>query len=112
MDDKRYDALPFLLALASLVTLASSFVLFILTFFESGFPLGKFGISVRDMSTIAWCLLFMGWIPGLALAIVSLVMLRHLRSWLEKVAPLVLSSLAIMAVLFWALFIYIVLPHR
>jgi hypothetical protein len=113
MKEKHYGALPFLLALASLVTLVSSFALFLLTSCESGFPLGEDDrVLVHGMTTIAQCLLLMGWIPGLALAVVSLVMLRRFRNWPVKIATIVLSSLTIMAVMFWALVIYTILPHR
>ena len=109
MNEKRYNALPFLLALASLATLSSSFILFILAFLESGFPLGEDeGILVDDMTTIAKYLFFMGWIPGLVLAIFSLVMLRHSQSLLRKISVWIFSALAIIASLLWAIWAIVV----
>jgi hypothetical protein len=99
MNEKRKSSLPFLLAMASLVLMATLFTLCLLFFAEGN-------------TDLAYFLLLAGWIPGLILAIVSFAMLNRLRSRLEKVATVFLCSLTILAIIIWALFIRIQIPPR
>jgi hypothetical protein len=104
MDEKRYSALPFLLALLAWVTLATSFALWLLFFSKHGLPIGEDrDILVHNMGTIALCLFCMGWTPGLALAVVSLIMLRRSQNLLQKIVVRILSPLAIIAAILWSI---------
>ena len=108
MDEHCHSALPFLLALAAWVTLGSFFALFLLTLLKSGFPFGEdVFIPIEEMWSLAGCLFLMGWLPGLALAVISLFTLRLSGALSVKILVWILSPLAIIAALLWILVVLV-----
>ena len=103
MTERRNNDLPFLLALTAWVTLATYFALFILALLQSGFPFGEdVFIPFEKMWSFAGCLFLTGWLPGLALAVISLFTLRLSRTLFVKILVWILSPLAIIAAFLWA----------
>jgi hypothetical protein len=104
MDDKRRGNLSLLLSLASLAASASFFVLFINALLEAGFPFSEVEFMPSEkMWSFSGRLFLMGWLPGLVLAVVSLMILRRSQGLHRIIPACIFSALTIIASVIWAL---------
>jgi hypothetical protein len=101
MNDKRYGILALILAV---VALAVSTLAYLLPF------LVKLGLIAAEENLFIWQiwvgpvnLYLWGWVLGLGLAVASLVLVRRSPKQLVKALVWIVSSLSIIATLFWAI---------
>jgi hypothetical protein len=105
MNERQYNTLPFLLALSAWAVLACALVKLLALYLS---PFYREGVR---MSALVGFIFFMGWIPVLILAVISLWILNSSQNMPLKVLTWLLSSIAIGASLLWALFaLYIFIP--
>ena len=103
MDDKRYVFLVFILSLSAVVISTSFFTIYYL---EKSGIISKGSIPFYFMSASCVGFVFWGWVIGLVTAVASMIMAHRVRDKIVKVIIWVLSSLAIISAMLWALLIF------
>jgi hypothetical protein len=102
MDDKRRGNLSLLLSLSSLASTAFFFILLIMALRKAKIPFSEIqSMPMEQMWSPAGSLFLMGWFPGFALAIVSLIFLRRSQGPTRLSVVWVFSGLVIIASLVW-----------
>jgi hypothetical protein len=102
MNERQYNTLPFLLALSAWAVIASALVKFLALYLS---PFYREGVR---LSVLAGCIFFMGWIPVLILAVISLRILNSSQNMPLKVLTWLLSSIAMGASLLWAVLAFFI----
>lgn len=100
MDENRYGVWVFILAL---IALFISTLPFTLTLLENSEVISRECSQRILLGPVA--LFLWGWLLGLVLAVVSLVMVRRSKDLLIKIIVWVFSSLAIIAALLWLMWV-------
>ena len=103
MKKDRNDISVFILSLSALA-ISTSF--FTINYLEKSGIISKESIPFYLMSAGCVGFVFWGWAIGLVTAVVSLVMAHRIQDKIVKVIIWVLSSLAIISAMLWALLIF------
>ena len=102
MNDNRRGNLSLLFSLSSLAATSFFFVLLILALREAKIPFSEIqSMPMEQMWSPTGHLFLMGWFPGLALAVVSLMLLRRSQGVHHLLTVCVFSGLVIIASLVW-----------
>ncbi|MGD0551267.1 MAG: hypothetical protein ABSB25_01310 [Sedimentisphaerales bacterium] len=108
MNEGRFGVRVFIISLAALVFSNCSVIITLLLISRTN-PSPGVSAFIRYALSISY---LFGWLAGLLLAIVSLVMVRRSRDLLIKIFVWIISSLAIISAMFWGLVAYTMVNFR